>query len=222
MGASGSAIYGRSFLRRSIRFLGRSGCRLDDAGLKHSSTQPTDWLSSVPARMLLLTSYSSGGGERTYEYNSHKHGTITTWPPHKGFAGLLGRNQKGFSEQGGLDRSFFVELNAANVTGCFLVFARSAPVLTVTSQLSLKEFLTRELLRSSRSARHFSVANWDRPSDSSQVLCVLPVPFQRCASDVVRFVQRQALGESMTLTSWPRLARQQLDPAGTPLCSTHC
>jgi hypothetical protein len=52
------------------------------------------------------------------------------------------------------------ELNAANVTGCFLVFARSAPVLIVTLQLSLKEFLTRELLRSSRSARHFSVANW--------------------------------------------------------------
>ena len=62
------------------------------------------------------------------------------------------------------------EWNAANVTGCFLVFARSAPVLIVTLQLSLKEFLTRELLRSSRSARHFSVANWDRPSDSSQVL----------------------------------------------------
>ena len=74
--------------------------------------------------MLLLTSYSSGGGERTYEYGSHEHGSITTWPPHKGFAGLLGRNQKGFSEQGGLDRSFFVELNAANVTGCFLVFAK--------------------------------------------------------------------------------------------------
>jgi hypothetical protein len=30
------------------------------------------------------------------------------------------------------------ELNAANVTGCFLVFARSAPALTVTLQLSLK------------------------------------------------------------------------------------
>ena len=105
------------------------------------------------------------------------------------------------------------ELNAANVTGCFLVFARSAPVLVliVTLQVSLKECLTRELLRSSRSARHFSVANWGRPSDSSQVLCVLPVPFQRCASDAVRFVRHQALGEAMTLTSWPRLARQQLN-----------
>ena len=103
------------------------------------------------------------------------------------------------------------ESNAANLTGCFLVFARSGPVLIVTLQLSLKEFLTRELLRSSRSARHFSVANWGRPSDSSQVLCVLPVAFRRCASDAVRFVRHQALGESMTLTSWPRMARQQLN-----------
>jgi hypothetical protein len=102
------------------------------------------------------------------------------------------------------------EWNAANVTGCFLVFARSAPVLIVTLQLSLKEFLTGELLRSSRSARHFSVT-WDRPSDSNQVLCVLPMPFQRCASDAVRFVRHQALGESMTWTSWARLARQQLN-----------
>ena len=103
------------------------------------------------------------------------------------------------------------ESNAAKLTGWCLVFARSGPVLIVTLQVSLKECLTRELLRSSRSARHFSVANWGRPSDSSQVLCVLPVAFQRCASDAVRFVRHQALGEAMTLTSWPRLVRPQLN-----------
>src|ERR1700736_5061650 len=35
------------------------------------ANHPTDWLSSVPARVLLLRSYNSGGGERTYEYGCH-------------------------------------------------------------------------------------------------------------------------------------------------------
>ena len=35
-----------------------------------------------------------------------------------------------------------MKLNAANVTLLFLIFARSAMVLTVISQLSLKAFLT--------------------------------------------------------------------------------
>jgi hypothetical protein len=50
-------------------------------------------------------------------------------------------------------------------------FCRSASVLTVTLQLSLKEFLTRGPLRSGRNARNFSAINWDRPSDASEVLC---------------------------------------------------
>ena len=54
---------------------------------------------------------------------------------------VLGRNQKDFSKQCGLDRSYFggVERGERNLT--FFVFARSAPVLTATSQLLLKEFL---------------------------------------------------------------------------------
>ena len=89
---------------------------------------------------------------------------------------VLDRNQKDFSKQCGLDRSYFggVERGERNLT--FFSLCQISPVLTVTSQLSLVESLTREPLRSSRNARHLSAVNWDRPSDSSQV-CVLRVPF---------------------------------------------
>jgi hypothetical protein len=52
----------------------------------------------------------------------------------------------------GLERSYFggVERGERNLT--FLSLRRSAPVLTVTLQLSLKEFLTRKPLGSSRNA----------------------------------------------------------------------
>jgi hypothetical protein len=51
------------------------------------ANHPIDWLLSVPApRALLLSSYSSDGGERPYEYGSHERRTIKTLPPHIGFA----------------------------------------------------------------------------------------------------------------------------------------
>jgi hypothetical protein len=46
----------------------------------------------------------------------------------RAFRKVLGRNQKDFSKECRLDRSYFAELNAANETLVLLFFARSAPV----------------------------------------------------------------------------------------------
>jgi transcriptional regulator with XRE-family HTH domain len=62
---------------------------------------------------------------------------------------ILGRSQKEFSSQCGLDRTYFagVERGEHNLT--FSSLCKSVPVLTVTSQLSLKEFLIGQAPRSS-------------------------------------------------------------------------
>ena len=62
---------------------------------------------------------------------------------------ILGRSQKEFSSQCGLDRTYFagVECGEHNLT--FSSLCKSVPVLTVTSQLSLKEFLIGQAPRSS-------------------------------------------------------------------------
>jgi transcriptional regulator with XRE-family HTH domain len=66
---------------------------------------------------------------------------------------VLGRSQKDFAEQCGLDRTYFggVERGERNLT--FFSLCEICAGLTVTSQLSLEEFLYREPLRSSRNSR---------------------------------------------------------------------
>src|ERR1700738_2919569 len=68
--------------------------------------------------MLLLSSYSSGGSERTYEYGNHERGTIKLGLRIKASRKVLGRNQKDFSKRCGLDRSYFggVERGERNLT----------------------------------------------------------------------------------------------------------
>ncbi len=63
---------------------------------------------------------------------------------------ILGRSQKEFSSQCGLDRTYFAGVERGgehNLT--FSSLCQSVPVLTVTSQLSLKEFLIGQAPRSS-------------------------------------------------------------------------